>query len=193
VTQAAAAEVHSHPERPRLVGEDVHVVVAAPHGPELGAGLLPQVAPVPRRDDIPRRVIEQRRVHRRVIGAVLPADPEADAVRDLVGHLPQRLALLAGVGAQGLEGQVGTDGGVAARDVEAHAHDRDLVAVGRHATDGHDVAHVAVGHERHLPRTLRHLAQLEQCGFVVHPEDLHAASCRLPASGGCGNRGAGGE
>ena len=44
--------------------------------------------------------------------------------------------------------RVGANRGVAARDVEADADDGDLVVVGGDAADGHDVADVAVGHQR---------------------------------------------
>ena len=50
------------------------------------------------------------------------------------------------------------------------------VVVRRHAADRHDVAHVAVGHQRHLPGPLRHLGELRPRGLVVRSEDLHGAS-----------------
>jgi hypothetical protein len=66
--------------------------------------------------------------------------------------------------------------GIAAGDVEAHAHHRHRVLVRGDTTDRHDVAHVSVGHERHLPRPLGDLCQLRLRILVVRPEHLHVAS-----------------
>ncbi len=67
--------------------------------------------------------------------------------------------------------QVGADGGVAAGDVEADAHDRHLVAIGGDATDRHDVPHVSVGHQRGPLGALRHILQLTDRQLVVFPKD----------------------
>ena len=61
-------------------------------------------------------------IHRRIVGAVLPADAERDDVLDLVGERRQPLEQARGAA----EREVGPDRRVAAGDVEADAHDRHL-------------------------------------------------------------------
>src|SRR5207244_6526114 len=85
VSAPSAAEVHAHPDRPGLVGEHVHVVIAAPDGAELISRLSAEAVPlVTARNGVPRRVLEQRMVGGRVVGAVGAADAERDSTLDLV-------------------------------------------------------------------------------------------------------------
>ena len=87
-------------------------------------------------------------IDRRVVGAILPPDAEAHGAGDLVGEPVERRAAPPRRAAERVEREVGADRGVAAGDVEADADDGHLVAVRRDAADRHDVADVAVGHER---------------------------------------------
>ena len=63
--------------------------------------------------------------------------------------------------------------GVSAGDVEADACDAHPVAVRGHAADGHDVAEVAVCHERGVVGALGDAGELGQRLFLVLPEYLH--------------------
>src|SRR5690606_31402189 len=89
VAEAARTEVHADPDRVRLVGEDVDVVIPAPDRAELFTSLLPEfvAVPPPAGYRIPGGVIEERIVDRRIVRAVLPSDPERDRRLDLVGQL----------------------------------------------------------------------------------------------------------
>ena len=84
MTEPAAAEVDADPQRPGLVGKHVDVVIAAADRSQLLPRLGEERLAMPGRDGRPGRILEQRMVDRRVVGGVLPADPEADAVGDLV-------------------------------------------------------------------------------------------------------------
>ena len=164
--EAARAEVHADPHVVRLVGEHVHVVVAAAHGAELVARLGAQPFPlVLARQRVPRRIREQRVVAGRVAGAVLPSHAERDRILNGVGQLGESRS-------QPRRGQVGADRGVAARDVEPDSHHGHLVAVRGHAADRHDVPEVPIGHERRALGPARHVAQLGQRLRLVGPENL---------------------
>ena len=67
--------------------------------------------------------------------------------------------------------QVGADRGVAAGDVEADADDRDLVPVGGDAADRHDVAEVAVGHQRRALGAAGDVLELRERVRLVLAED----------------------
>ena len=67
--------------------------------------------------------------------------------------------------------QIGADRRVAAGDVEADAHDRDLLAIGGDAADRHHVAEVAVGHQRRALGAARDVGQLGQGVRLVLAED----------------------
>ena len=71
--------------------------------------------------------------------------------------------------------QVGPDRCVAARDVESHAGDADLVVVGRHTADRHDVAQVAVGHEGGVLGAARDPLKLGERLLLVLPEYVHGS------------------
>src|SRR5258707_12667065 len=91
-----------------------------------GAGLFPGlraqlVALVLARDGIPRRVLEQRIVGGRIVGAILPAHAERQRRLALIGQLAEpALELHAS--------EIGPDRRVAASDVEADTDHRHLVA-----------------------------------------------------------------
>jgi len=109
----------------------------------------------------------------RVVGAVRAAYPERDGALNLVR---QALELWSG---EVVGPAVGADRGVAAGDVEAHAHHAHLIAVRRHAADRHDVTQMTVGHERHALGPRRHVAQLGERLFFVGAENgrlVHAVS-----------------
>jgi hypothetical protein len=109
-------------------------------------------------------------VDRRVVILIRgAAHAEPDCRRDLIGEFTERRNDPVG-------GQVGLDRRVAARDVYADADGTDLIPVRRHATDGHDVAHVPIGHQRDPLRVPRHVLELGQRLLVVFPEDPHASS-----------------
>ena len=69
--------------------------------------------------------------------------------------------------------QVGADRRVAARDVEADADDRDLIAVRGDAANGHDIADVAVGHERGSLGATGDILQLGDRVRLVLAEDFY--------------------
>jgi hypothetical protein len=173
VSKAAAAEVHADPQRARLVGENVDIVIATPDGPELRARLVDERLALVRRRGVPRFIVEELVIDRRIIGAILPPDTEADRVGDLIGDGRER-ATLRGVGSTEVgEREIGANRGVAAGNVEADADHGHLVAVCSDAPDRHDVAHVAVRHERDTLGGLRHFLELDDRLFVVLSEDLH--------------------
>ena len=176
VAEAAAAEMHAYPHVTALVGEDVHVVVAAPHGAELVAGLGAQaVALVPPGHCLPARIVEEGMVGGRVVRAVGAAHAEGDGVLDLVG---QAFELGAG---ELLEAAIGADRRVAACDVEPHAHDAHLVAIGGHAADRHHVPQVPVRHERDALGPGGDVAQLGEGFLFVGAENgglSHAVASR---------------
>jgi hypothetical protein len=158
VTEAAAPEVHPHPDRPPLVGEDVHVVVPRADRAELRARLVTQGAALIRGDRFPRRVVEERVTDGGVVGAVLPPDPEAYLGGDLVGDPVQRPADVALVRAEVAEAQVGADRGVAAV-VDDDARGKEAVR----GIAGHDIVdrrgpgrcHALDRHPADLPVGLR--------------------------------------
>ena len=120
----------------------------------------------------PRRVFEQRMVHRRVVGAVLPPDAEADESSAISSaSAAERARTFAPVAAELREREVGADRGVAAGDVEADTDHGDLVAVRGHAADRHDVAEMTVGHQRRTHGPRRHVLQLTDRQLVMVPED----------------------
>src|SRR5438477_3687681 len=166
MSQAPAAEMHAHPHGRVLVGEHVHVVVAAAHRTELVASLgAKAVALVPSRHRAPRRMLEQRMIRRRIVGPVVAPHAERDRALDLVRQELQVRPLVL------VQAPVGTNRGIAARDVEPHPHDAHLVAVRRHATDRHHVPEMAISHERDALRAARHVAQLLERLGVVRSED----------------------
>ena len=69
-----------------------------------------------------------------------------------------------------VKGEVRADRGVAARDVEADADNRYLLAVRGDAADGHDVADVAVGHESRALRAARDVMELAERALFVLTE-----------------------
>src|SRR5207245_9643126 len=108
MAEPAAAEVHADPHVPVLVGEHVHVVIAAPDGTELVSRLgAKAIALVASRDGIPGGMLEQGIVSGRVVGAVGAAYAERDGALNLV-----RQALELGSG-EVIGPAVGTDSGVA--------------------------------------------------------------------------------
>ena len=85
MAEAAAAEVHAHPDGARLVGEDVHVVVAAPDRAELLPRLVVQRLRGARGGDgVPRRVVEQRVVDGASSARFFRPMPKLTVSRDLV-------------------------------------------------------------------------------------------------------------
>src|SRR5215204_5723516 len=114
MTEASAAEVHPNPYPAELVGEDIDVVVAAPHGAELSACLLLQgVSLVLAGDRVPRRIGEQRIVDRSVVGLAGAANAEADLGLNFVGDACEVVARVVG------DSAVSQNCSVTARDIEA--------------------------------------------------------------------------
>ncbi len=106
-------------------------------------------------------------IDRRIAGPVLAADAKRHGLLDLVGQLRKPIDKVR----RAVQGQVGTDGGIAASDVETDADHRNLFVVGGHPADRHDVADVAVGHERGALRTAGDVLELRQRASVVLAED----------------------
>ena len=173
VSEAATAKVDADPDPVRLVGEHVHVVIAASHGSELSASLPEQVFPVLCGNRLPCFIIEQRMIYGGVVSLVGPADPEAHRTVDLVGDLVQPCLELRALGSEGRQVKIGPDGCVSARDIEPDTDHRDLVPVGGHATDRHHVTQVAVRHQGGALGALRDVAELDQRLFVVFSEYPH--------------------
>ena len=84
----------------------------------------------------PGGILEQWIVHRRVVCPVLPAHAEAQRFGDFIGQIGQAPSHLGARVTQIVDSLVGPDRGVAAGDVEAHAHHRDRVVVGGHTPMG---------------------------------------------------------
>ena len=104
---------------------------------------------------------------RGIVGAVRTSDPERDGGLDFVGDGGQAIAHCS-------ERDIGPDGSVAAGDVESDADDRDTVAVGGHAADRHDVAHVAISHQCDPVGAGRDVLKLLDGFLVVLTEDVHS-------------------
>ena len=81
-------------------------------------------------------------INRRIVGAVLPSHAERHAVLDRVGEGRELFGKFRCVA------EVSADRCIAAGDVESDADDGDFVAIGRDATDRHDVADMTVRHQR---------------------------------------------
>ena len=173
VAKAARAKVHADPDSGLVIGEHVDIVIAAADGAELLARLGAQaIALVAIADRVPRGILEQRIVRRRIVRAVPATDPERQRRLNLVGQLAQpdldRGQL-----------EIGADRRVAAGDVEPHAHDRHLVPIRGDATDRHDISQVPIRHERGTLGAARDIAQLLESVGLVRAENLdvsHAAS-----------------
>src|SRR6185295_1921258 len=113
---------------------------------------------------VPRRGREQLMVDRRIVGSILPADPERDDVLDFVGDLVEPRGEIG----RSVQGEIGADRGVSARDVEADADHRHLVPVRGHTANRHDVAKVAVRHQRRTFGAAGHVVEFRQrLGFVL--------------------------
>src|SRR4051812_18024967 len=127
MTEAARSEVDADPDRPRLVGEDVDVVIARADGAELLPRLLDERLVLVLAGDIAQRVprgrVEERVVHRRVARFIPAADAERDRPLDVV-----REALELGA-FEAVDREVGPNRGVATGDVEPDAYDGGLVVV----------------------------------------------------------------
>ncbi len=117
---------------------------------------------------VPALAPEQRVVHRRIICPVLPADAEGNDVLDFIGERRQTSQEPGG----SVYGEVRADRSISAGDIETNAHDRDLFAVSCNPADRHDVALVAVGHERRALGPARHVAHLGERPGLVLTEDV---------------------
>ena len=104
---------------------------------------------------------------RGVVRAVLAADAERDDILDLVGDRRQAIDEARRVP----EREIGADRGVAARDVEADADHRHLLAVRGHPADRHDVAQMAVRHEGGPLGTAGDVLELRERVRLVLAED----------------------
>src|SRR5688500_6017274 len=78
VTEPTASEVHADPYRLCLVGEQIHVMVAASDGAELRAGLATEILSRRRGNCLPGGVAEQWIVYRCIVGAVGASNTERD-------------------------------------------------------------------------------------------------------------------
>src|SRR4029079_11629792 len=86
VAETAAAEVDADPQRVRLVGEHVDVVVSAADRAQLRPRLLAQVSAMLRLERVPGGILEQRMRRRGIVGAILPAHAKADHIGDFAGE-----------------------------------------------------------------------------------------------------------
>ena len=119
VAKPSGAEMHADPDPLFFVFENVNVVVAAAHGPELCSGHIPQRSQLPRRavrtlSDLPGVivvVVEEFVVDRFL---VLACKPERDRVPDVIHDARD-------VGAHVGRSGIGEHGLVAAADVVADA------------------------------------------------------------------------
>ena len=159
---------------PALVGEHVHVVIAAADRSELRPRLAAQGIACVLRDRLPGGALEQRMVHGRIVRAVLAADAEGDDLLDRVCHLGQPID----EAGRALQREVGANRRVSAGDVEPDADDRDLSAVRRDAADGHHVADVTVGHQGRPLGAARDVGELRERLGIVMAE--HVDVSRLP-------------
>ena len=105
------------PDRARLVGKDVDVVVAAPDRTELLACLHQQRLPMLRRYGPPRRIVEQRMSVGASSARFFRPIPKL-SVSAISSAIVSRRATWAGGVAQVLHRPVGPDRRVAAGDVE---------------------------------------------------------------------------
>ena len=169
VPEAARAEVDAHPDALVFVGEDVDVVIAGADRTELLARQLAQAIALveTRRHSRPGLVIEERMIAGGILRGVGPPDAERDLALDPVGERLELLARKVG------RDEVGQHRAVAASDVETDAGDRDPPPIGGHAADRHDVAQVAVGHERYAFGPPRDIGELRQGIRFVGAEDEH--------------------
>ena len=182
VPEPAAPEMHPDPDGARLVNEHVHVVIAAADGAELRARLAAEPLPRGARNRVPRRALEQRDARSGASSERFlrptPKDTTSWISSAIAGSRRQ---------SEIRERQVGADGRVAARDVEADAHDGHLVAVCRDPANRHDVAEVAVRHEGRPLGAAGDVLELRERVRLVRAEDgdvVHGCclSCCLSAS-----------
>jgi len=122
---------------------------------------------------VPGCVLEQGVVDGGVVGLVPAPDAEAHGGRDVVREAAERALHFVCAFAEMGERQVGTNRCVTTRDVEADADDGNLVPVRGDAADWHDVADVAVGHERGVFGAGADVLELRECGGIVGAEDFH--------------------
>ena len=149
-----------------FVDEHVHVVIAAADGAELRARLVAQAS----------RACRGTASH---AGSRTADDrPGASSARffrptpnETTSWISSAIAEAIGEARRVRERQVGADRGVAAGDVEADADDRDLFAVRRDAADRHDVAQVAVRHERGPLGAAGNVLELRERVRLVLAED----------------------
>ena len=69
--------------------------------------------------------------------------------------------------------RIGSDGGVAAGDIEPNTGHRHRVLVSRYPTDRHYVAHVPICHQRNFARVPCDLGQLRTRVLFVRSKDSH--------------------
>ena len=151
-----------------LVDEDVDVVIAAADRAELLARLVAQVARARAAARVPRRATrtaDDRPAHR----PTRFLRPMPNEMTSWISSASSREA--AGEARRAVQRQIGANRGVAAGDVEADADDRHLLAVGGDAADRHDVAEVAVGHERGALGAAGDVLELRQRVRLVLAED----------------------
>src|SRR5690242_1370188 len=130
------------------------------------------------RDRAPDGRLEEWMIGWRIVVAIAAADAEADRRLDLVGEVLELLAR------EAIEGEIGANRGVAARDVESDADHRDLASIGGDTTDRHHVADVSVGHQCNALGAGRDVRELGERLLLVSTED-HAA-CHPERSEGSG-------
>lgn len=166
MAQAATSEVHPDPDDPTLVGEHIDIVVAASDRAELTSSLgLERVSFVLAGNSVPGSVLEEGMVVRGIRSTTGAADAKADLALDLVRNAAQLSSTEAG------EGPIGTDGSVAAGNVESDTHDAGMVTVGRHTSDRHDISLVAIGHEGDTLSPLGDNLELGECLGIMLAED----------------------
>ena len=149
VSETARAEVNANPHPLLFVHQNIHVMVAAADGAELLAGHGFQRA---HRVQLPGVVVKQFVVHRH---AIFLADAEGEVFKNGVHNAANIAAHIGGL-------CIGQNGLVATSNVKADTGRADLVAVGHHAADGHGVALVVIGHQRHARSRARATLDLAQ-------------------------------
>src|SRR5687768_8258606 len=119
---------------------------------------------------------------RRVVGTVLPADAERDLV---LNRVRDRAEAVDQIG-RTCPREIGSDRRIAAGDVEPDADDGDLLAIGGHTTNRHDVTEVTVGHQRDPLRAAGDVLELRHRSRLVFTEDsnlVHNTPSSLTSAG----------
>src|SRR5690625_1858166 len=139
-------------------------MVTRADGAQLVPCALTKLLPVACRNSLPGFGFEEGVFCGSIACPVRAANAEGEKLAYLVGKRRQ-IEVIA-------QDDVGSDGRVSAGDIEANACHAHLVPVGRHSAYRHNVAQVAVGHQRDTLGVAGDLPQLAQGRLVMVSKDL---------------------